>query len=66
LAVSHPVAVLVLGFQKRLQKIVRLDTSLDPAWKLHSMDGVHAHISEAIKLDSQIHPSFAALKKGDK
>jgi hypothetical protein len=38
-------------------------TSLDPAWKLHSMDGVHAHISKAISLDSEIHPSFAALKK---
>lgn len=38
-------------------------SSLDPAWKLHSMDGVHAHISESIGLESQIHPSFAALKK---
>jgi hypothetical protein len=37
--------------------------SLDPAWKLHSMDGVHAHISKAITLDSEIHPSFAALKR---
>jgi hypothetical protein len=38
-------------------------TSLDSAWKLHSMDQVHSHISEAISLESEIHPSFAALRK---
>jgi hypothetical protein len=37
--------------------------SLDEAWKLHSMDGVHGPISEAIGLEHQIHLSAKALKK---
>ena len=37
--------------------------SLDPAWRLHSMDGVHQFLSEAINLEFKIHPSVAALMR---
>jgi hypothetical protein len=38
-------------------------SSLDATWKLHSMDGAHRLISEAINLEFEIHPSLAALKR---
>jgi hypothetical protein len=38
-------------------------SSLDPTWKLHSLDHVHGPISDAIKLQHVIHPSNTALKK---
>ncbi len=37
--------------------------SLDTSWKLHSLDSVHTPICDALKLESQIHPSDSALAK---
>ena len=38
-------------------------SALNPAWKLHSIDTVHAPIAEALKLEYQIHPGEKALAR---
>jgi len=38
-------------------------SALDPAWKLHSIDTVHAPIANALKLEYEIHPGEKALAK---
>jgi hypothetical protein len=38
-------------------------SALDRAWKLHSIDKVHAPIADALKLEYEIHPGEKALSK---
>jgi hypothetical protein len=59
-AQANPTAITCTSCGKMGDAVIA--ASLDPAWKLHSMDSVHGYISEAIKLDYKIHPSVAALK----
>lgn len=60
-AAKDPEAITCKTCAKMGDALVAL--ALDPSWRLHSLDTVHAPISDALKIQYEIHPSERALAK---
>jgi hypothetical protein len=60
-ATKDPDAITCMTCSKMGDAVIA--SALDASWKLHSLDTVHVPISDALKIECEIHPSEKALAK---